>query len=230
MPHSHMIACVQEENSFGLRRASCDGSPVSPGGSTFPAWEDDLGSYGMPHFGSGKGRSSSPRRTVRGSSFGTRSMHASTQSWHSGYSSQKGASSSHGASRASGTRGNRGQGNPQMHTHPEDVSEAGSSASETESPVATLWSNPVPEQHASVVHGVAPRDRLQSRSPSAHAQSTELARSRVRALVRPPQSCHACASEPGRLTDCTPGPSAGCLLYTSPSPRDRQKSRMPSSA
>ena len=24
--------------------------------------------------------------------------------------------------------------------------------------------------------------------------------------------------------------SAGCLLYTSPSPRDRQKSRMPSSA
>ena len=26
------------------------------------------------------------------------------------------------------------------------------------------------------------------------------------------------------------GPSYGCLLYTSPSPRDRQKSRMPSSA
>ena len=26
------------------------------------------------------------------------------------------------------------------------------------------------------------------------------------------------------------GGSAGCLLYTSPSPRDRQKSRMPSSA
>ena len=25
-------------------------------------------------------------------------------------------------------------------------------------------------------------------------------------------------------------PDAGCLLYTSPSPRDRQKSRMPSSA
>ena len=25
-------------------------------------------------------------------------------------------------------------------------------------------------------------------------------------------------------------PSIGCLLYTSPSPRDRQKSRMPSSA
>ena len=25
-------------------------------------------------------------------------------------------------------------------------------------------------------------------------------------------------------------PSCGCLLYTSPSPRDRQKSRMPSSA
>ena len=26
------------------------------------------------------------------------------------------------------------------------------------------------------------------------------------------------------------GPSGACLLYTSPSPRDRQKSRMPSSA
>ena len=26
------------------------------------------------------------------------------------------------------------------------------------------------------------------------------------------------------------GPDEGCLLYTSPSPRDRQKSRMPSSA
>ena len=26
------------------------------------------------------------------------------------------------------------------------------------------------------------------------------------------------------------GPSLACLLYTSPSPRDRQKSRMPSSA
>ena len=26
------------------------------------------------------------------------------------------------------------------------------------------------------------------------------------------------------------GASSGCLLYTSPSPRDRQKSRMPSSA
>ena len=27
-----------------------------------------------------------------------------------------------------------------------------------------------------------------------------------------------------------PGGCSGCLLYTSPSPRDRQKSRMPSSA
>ena len=31
-------------------------------------------------------------------------------------------------------------------------------------------------------------------------------------------------------TTCTPGPWHICLLYTSPSPRDRQKSRMPSSA
>ena len=34
----------------------------------------------------------------------------------------------------------------------------------------------------------------------------------------------------GGHTDDTPRPSAACLLYTSPSPRDRQKSRMPSSA
>ena len=31
---------------------------------------------------------------------------------------------------------------------------------------------------------------------------------------------------PGQLLGCV----SGCLLYTSPSPRDRQKSRMPSSA
>ena len=30
--------------------------------------------------------------------------------------------------------------------------------------------------------------------------------------------------------DRNPGDPLGCLLYTSPSPRDRQKSRMPSSA
>ena len=33
----------------------------------------------------------------------------------------------------------------------------------------------------------------------------------------------------GRIFICT-DQSEGCLLYTSPSPRDRQKSRMPSSA
>ena len=32
------------------------------------------------------------------------------------------------------------------------------------------------------------------------------------------------------LLALTPLPLIGCLLYTSPSPRDRQKSRMPSSA
>ena len=31
-------------------------------------------------------------------------------------------------------------------------------------------------------------------------------------------------------TYVTAGPNVACLLYTSPSPRDRQKSRMPSSA
>ena len=33
-----------------------------------------------------------------------------------------------------------------------------------------------------------------------------------------------------RLTDTKPAAMTTCLLYTSPSPRDRQKSRMPSSA
>ena len=33
-----------------------------------------------------------------------------------------------------------------------------------------------------------------------------------------------------RKSDIHAGPSGACLLYTSPSPRDRQKSRMPSSA
>ena len=37
------------------------------------------------------------------------------------------------------------------------------------------------------------------------------------------------AEAEGRRKDLL-APSAGCLLYTSPSPRDRQKSRMPSSA
>ena len=37
------------------------------------------------------------------------------------------------------------------------------------------------------------------------------------------------ALEPGEFTALV-GPSGSCLLYTSPSPRDRQKSRMPSSA
>ena len=40
-------------------------------------------------------------------------------------------------------------------------------------------------------------------------------------------------TQPGFHTACHPCETAtlsGCLLYTSPSPRDRQKSRMPSSA
>ena len=32
------------------------------------------------------------------------------------------------------------------------------------------------------------------------------------------------------IQDCFPELSIGCLLYTSPSPRDRTRSRMPSSA
>ena len=37
-------------------------------------------------------------------------------------------------------------------------------------------------------------------------------------------------SEQGSLDVLKEAPSAGCLLYTSPSPRDRTRSRMPSSA
>ena len=38
-------------------------------------------------------------------------------------------------------------------------------------------------------------------------------------------------AQQGRIfSDGEPDPATGCLLYTSPSPRDRQKSRMPSSA
>ena len=46
------------------------------------------------------------------------------------------------------------------------------------------------------------------------------------------RSLYFCQSEDTAMFDLAetvPGPST-CLLYTSPSPRDRQKSRMPSSA
>ena len=47
--------------------------------------------------------------------------------------------------------------------------------------------------------------------------------------------CAQCSNEPTCDGDCQTakdkhGSCYGCLLYTSPSPRDRQKSRMPSSA
>ena len=37
-------------------------------------------------------------------------------------------------------------------------------------------------------------------------------------------------SERGKIPNSQPDVDLPCLLYTSPSPRDRQKSRMPSSA
>ena len=37
-------------------------------------------------------------------------------------------------------------------------------------------------------------------------------------------------SDPSKLSGILTGINKNCLLYTSPSPRDRQKSRMPSSA
>ena len=40
----------------------------------------------------------------------------------------------------------------------------------------------------------------------------------------------ACDQKPEKLIPMLVPPTNFCLLYTSPSPRDRQKSRMPSSA
>ena len=52
------------------------------------------------------------------------------------------------------------------------------------------------------------------------------------AEVRSQYGCFAGVDEAGRGPLCGPVCVAACicLLYTSPSPRDRQKSRMPSSA
>ena len=41
---------------------------------------------------------------------------------------------------------------------------------------------------------------------------------------------HMCQEDPSLLKECEKDILYSCLLYTSPSPRDRQKSRMPSSA
>ena len=43
-------------------------------------------------------------------------------------------------------------------------------------------------------------------------------------------TCDSRAVQDGTLFLGLPGERVDCLLYTSPSPRDRQKSRMPSSA
>ena len=43
-------------------------------------------------------------------------------------------------------------------------------------------------------------------------------------------TCSDSRVDPTLLTQTDPGELFICLLYTSPSPRDRQKSRMPSSA
>ena len=45
-----------------------------------------------------------------------------------------------------------------------------------------------------------------------------------------PSYVDAVAALDGQFAVLTNGEHEGCLLYTSPSPRDRQKSRMPSSA
>ena len=60
----------------------------------------------------------------------------------------------------------------------------------------------------------------------AHLQAVEAARALNAFVLETPDHARAMA----RAADAKIGKGERCLLYTSPSPRDRQKSRMPSSA
>ena len=55
-------------------------------------------------------------------------------------------------------------------------------------------------------------------------------RGKVGGVVSPAQAANRVLLERSALTHLEADNIYGCLLYTSPSPRDRQKSRMPSSA
>ena len=63
-----------------------------------------------------------------------------------------------------------------------------------------------------------------------NAACTDLARCIFVDLQVPRHLCRRQLAQQNQLHARNPNPSQSCLLYTSPSPRDRQKSRMPSSA
>src|SRR5678809_645457 len=78
--------------------------------------------------------------------------------------------------------------------------------------------------------GIAPSVSQNTHDGDCHERPA-LSRTNVNSVAsKLPQLMYAAVSTdpiPRRLFRVLPG---GCLLYTSPSPRDRQKSRMPSSA
>ena len=70
------------------------------------------------------------------------------------------------------------------------------------------------------------RSRADLRPPSRPARSSEVVEAVADVLAVSPEARVAA----GLAATAAGGPAAGCLLYTSPSPRDRTRSRMPSSA
>ena len=65
--------------------------------------------------------------------------------------------------------------------------------------------------------------------PTSFPPKEEIARLTARALLEI-KAVHFNAETPFTLASGLPSPTYICLLYTSPSPRDRTRSRMPSSA
>ena len=68
------------------------------------------------------------------------------------------------------------------------------------------------------------------RTPAAAFDYTDGAAEGEFSMNRARQAFEDIEFHPGVLTDVSTVDTTTCLLYTSPSPRDRQKSRMPSSA
>ena len=65
---------------------------------------------------------------------------------------------------------------------------------------------------------------------SAQTATTKANEASASAAAAATSATNAAGSEASVSADATTASNAACLLYTSPSPRDRQKSRMPSSA
>ena len=80
--------------------------------------------------------------------------------------------------------------------------------------------------HSDSPQSQGPCPRADPPSPWPSRSACEVARSRLRGLPHAPRS-QPCFFTTTSLLGSSYSP---CLLYTSPSPRDRQKSRMPSSA